>query len=453
MHDLTQGSVSKHLVALAVPIAAGMLFQTLYLLVDLYFVSRLGGDAVAGVSAAANVQMIVMGLTQVLGVGAMALVAQATGRGDRADANLIFNQSLVFAATCAAFTLVAGYAFAPAYMAQLGADQATADAGTDYLNWFLPGLALQFALVAMGSALRGSGVAKPTMIVQVVSVILNAILAPVLIAGWGTGHALGVAGAGLASTIAIGAGVAVLLVYFIKAQNFVHFEMAAFAPRLEAWRRILRIGLPSGGEFALMFLFSAVTYWVTRRFGAEAQAGFGIGMRVMQSIFLPAMAVAFAAAPLAGQNVGARRFERVRQTLRQAAGVSTVMMAVLTLLCQWRPEVLIGSFTDNPAVANVAAEFLRFLSWNFVASGIIFTCSGLFQAFGNTLPALASSASRLATFAVPALALAGMPWFELRHLWMLSVASATVQATVSYLLLRREFARRVPHDAAAQGRA
>ena len=109
---------------MAAPIAAGMLMQTLYYLVDLYFVGRLGDAALAGVGAAGNVMMVVVALTQVLGVGTVALIAQAVGRKDAADANLVFNQSLLMAAGCAAFTIFGGYAVAGAYMRAVGADAA-----------------------------------------------------------------------------------------------------------------------------------------------------------------------------------------------------------------------------------------------------------------------------------------------------------------------------------------
>ncbi|MSO97729.1 MAG: MATE family efflux transporter [Rhodospirillaceae bacterium] len=444
MQDLTQGSIPKHLVALAAPIAAGMLFQTLYFLVDLYFVAKLGDAAIAGVSAAGNVQFIVMALTQILGVGTMSLIAQATGRKDRVDANLIFNQSLILAGVCAAITVGGGYAFSDDYMDSFGADAATAAAGIEYLYWFIPGLALQFALVAMGSALRGTGIAKPTMVVQVLSVLLNAVLAPVLIAGWLTGKPMGVAGAGLATSIAVAAAALLMLLYFMRLEKFVGFDPAMFKPRVEAWKRILTIGLPPGGEFALMFVFTAVGYWVIRGFGAEAQAGYGVGSRIMQAIFLPAMAVAFAVAPLAGQNVGAKLHDRVRQSFRAAMLMSSVIMAVLTLLCQVNPEFLVRGFTDEEAVIGVAVEFLRYISWNFVAAGIAFVCSSMFQALGNTVPALLSSASRILTYVIPAIVLSQLAWFELRHLWMLSVVTAALQALISYALLRREFARRLP---------
>src|SRR5450631_209572 len=374
MRDLTQGSIPKHIVAMAVPIMAGMLLQTLYYIVDLYFVSRLGNAAIAGVSAAGNLMFVIFSLTQMLGVGIVALMSHAVGRKDQPDANLIFNQSIVLSGLCALVTIVAGYGCTKWYMGALGADEATAAAGTSYLYWFLPGLALQFALVAMGSALRGTGIVQPTMIVQALTVLLNIILAPVLIAGWGTGRPLGVAGAALASTISIAIGVGVLALYFLKLEKYVSIHADQWVPRPATWGRILKIALPAGGEFGLMFIYMALIFLIIRSFGSAAQAGFGVGMRVMQSIFLPAMAVAFAAAPIVGQNYGAKRPERVRETFRVAAMLSAAIMLFLTLICQWRAAWFIRFFTTDAAVVDVGAQYLRIISWNFIATGVIFTC-------------------------------------------------------------------------------
>src|SRR5204863_530822 len=204
MKDLTQGSITRALVAMAVPIAIGMLFQTLYLLVDLYFVARLGDAAIAGV---------------------------------------------------------------------------------------------------------------------------------------------GGAGAGLASSVSIAVGVVFLWVYFVRLEHYVGLEPQQWRPRPELIRRILNVGLPAGGEFLMLFVILAVIYWVIRGFGPAAQAGFGVGGRVMQGLFLPVMALAFAITPVAGQNFGARRYERVRETFRQATALSSALMLALTLLCQWRSEWFIELFT------------------------------------------------------------------------------------------------------------
>lgn len=443
MKNLTKGPISGHLLMMALPITFGMLLQTLYYIVDLYFVARLGDAAIAGVSAAGNVMFLIFALTQTLGVGTVALISHAAGRQDRNDANYVFNQSVAMSALCATLTLAGGYGLSGAYMNVLAADAATVTAGVTYLYWFLPGLALQFALVVMGSALRGTGIVKPTMLVQMITVLLNIVLAPVLIAGWGTGHPLGVAGAGLASTLAIGVGVVLLSVYFLRLEKYVAFDLTQWRPHWLTWRRMLNIGLPAGGEFGMIAVYTALIYWIIRDFGAAAQAGFGVGSRIMQGIFLPAMAVAFAAAPIAGQNFGARQPARVRQTFRVAALSSCALMAVLTLLCQWRAPGMVRFFTQDPEVIRLGGEFLRIISWNFVAMGVVFTCSSLFQALGNTWPALLSTALRLLLFALPAIWLTRQPGFQLVHVWYLSVATVPVQALISLLLLRWQLRKRL----------
>ena len=452
MKDLTQGPITRHLIELSVPIAIGMLFQTLYFLVDLIFISRLGDAAIAGVSSAGTAGFVILGLTQMLGVGTVALVAQAAGRKDQAAANRVFNQSVLLSALCGVATLLAGIFISAPYLRSVAADEDSARAGIAYLYAYTPGLALQFALVALGSALRGTGIVQPTMLVQVLTVILNIVLAPILIAGWVTHHPLGPAGAGLASSIAIAVGVVLLWIYFARLEHYVGLKSALLRPEWPTIRRILNIGLPAGGEFFMMFVILGVIYWVIRSFGPAAQAGFGIGGRMMQALFLPVMALAFGATPLAGQNFGGGRYERVRATFRQAALLSSVLMLVLTLVCQVLPGFFIRLFSDQSEVVAVGAQYLRIISWNFIATGLIFTCSGLFQALGNTWPSLLSSASRLLTFVLPALWLSRRPGFTLHQVWLLSVATVTLQALTSLWFLRREFRRRLcaPPPAAAQ---
>jgi putative MATE family efflux protein len=443
MKDLTKDSIVNHILSMSGPIAAGMIVQMAYQLIDLYFVSGLGKASISGVGAAGNATFIVLALTQVLGVGTVALISQAVGRKDPADANLVFNQSISLSAVCALITLVGGYLFTHAYMQSVAADEATVNEGTTYLFWFMPGLALQFALVTMGSALRGTGIVQPTMFVQMLTVLINAILAPVLIAGWGTGHPLGVAGAGLASSIAIAIGVLVLWLYFRKLEHYVSFNRKQWRPLVDQWNRMLKIGLPAGGEFALLFVYMAVIFYVIRDLGAASQAGFSIGSRVMQAIFLPAMAIAFATGPIVGQNFGARNFARVRETYAKAILIESIVMGLATVIAQWRGDFLVGIFTKEADVIHVGVVFLTYISWNFIAQGVIYTSSSTFQGLGNTKPALLSSATRLVTFAIPAIWLSVRPGYVIEHIWVLSIATITLQAIVSVVLIRIEFAKRL----------
>ncbi len=443
MRDLTSGSIPRHLLGMAAFIGVGLIAQTLYFLVDLYFVARLGGAAIAGVSSAGTSTFLTMAAAQLVAVGSLSLIAQAVGRRDDADAQLVFDQALSLSLVMAAAAALVGYGVGLGAVRRLGADPATGANAAAYLAAFLPSLVLMFPMAVIGSALRAAGVVGAPMVIQSLSVLLNAALAPVLILGLGIGHPLGVAGAGLASSIATMVAAIAYVLMFNRLQQKLHLASGALRPQPAIWRRIAGVGLPASGEFLMMFLINGAVFWLIRGFGAPAQAGFGIAARLMQAIFLPAMAVAFAAAPIAGQNFGAGNAERVRATFRTSATIGSAMMLALTLLCQVRPELLIAPFTSDPAVIAVAVGYLRVSSWNFVAIGLVFACSGMFQALGDTRPSLISSAGRAVTFIVPAVVLSGLPGFALHDVWVLSVISVTLQALTSLWLLRRLLDRKL----------
>jgi len=444
MKDLTKGPVGGHVVQLATFIALTMIFQTLYFLADLYFVGRLGKEAVAGVGLAGNLMFIVLALTQSMSVGATSLISQAFGRKDRPQAQLVFNQAMALSNLSGVAFGLLFFAVRGAYAHRLAADAATAALGIQYLTWFVPALFLQFPLVIMGAALRAMGDMKVPTVIQIATVLLNIVLAPVLMFGWGTGRPLGVAGAAIASLVAIGVGCVAFILYFRRAASPLRFDSAEWTPRPRLWGAMLRIGLPAGGEFALMSVYMVLVYDIIRPFGAAAQAGFGIGIRVVQAMFLPTVAIAFAAAPVAGQNYGAGLGPRVRQTFYSAATMSAAIMLALTLLCEIAPAGMIRFFNADPGVVAFGSEYLRVICWNFLASGIVFVSSSVFQGMGNTLPPLVASALRMLFFAIPAYAVSHQPGFQLRQVWYISVASVTVQLVANLWLLHREFGRKLP---------
>lgn len=442
MQDLTTGSVSRHLLKTTGFMLVMMVFQTLYFLIDLYWVGRLGTQAVAAVGIAGNLTFIVLALTQMLGVGTTTVVSHAVGRRDQDAARLLFNQSQVLSMATGAAFLVVALALRGPYAAAMSADAATARMAGEYLLWFVPAMGLQFAMVAMGSAMRGTGNFKPTMVVSTATVLVNMLLAPVLIFGWGTGRAFGVAGAAISTLVAIVVGVVWLGAYFGRG-SYLRFDTTLWRPQLDQWKRMLAIGLPAGVEFAIMALYLVIVYSIARPFGAAAQAGFGIGQRVIQAMFMPVVALGFAVAPVAGQNFGARHAGRVLATFRDAAYMAMAVMMLLTILSHIAPAAIVGVFTNDPAVVSVGTEYLRIISWNFVASGLVFVASSMFQAMGNTIPSLFTSVTRIMLVAGPALALSRRPGFELRWIWYISVAAVVVQLALAMLLLRREFARRL----------
>ena len=423
--------------------AVSMLVQTLYLLADLYWVGHLGKEAIAAVGVAGNLTMIVLAMTQMLGVGTTTLISHAAGRKDQARAELIFNQSLTMSIVVALGLGAIGFLLRNAYCDALSADATTASLAKSYLLWFIPALLLQFPLVALGSTLRATGIIKPAVGFQVLSVLLNIVLAPLFIFGIGPWPRLGVLGAALATFISILIADVLMLIYFEKKYHYVRFRLPLLRPQIKTWGKMLSIGVPPGAEFALAFVYIMIVYGIIRDFGPAAQAGFGIGARVMQALFLPVVALSFAVGPVVGQNFGGRRADRVRHSVYSALGLACAMMLVLAIISYFVPAIFIRGFSNDPHVIAFGSDYLRIVSFNFVAAGLVFTASSVFQGIGNTLPPLLSSLTRLILFALPAVLLARQPGFQIRYVWYLSVASQVLQACINLLLLRRELRKKL----------
>src|SRR3989440_4235380 len=421
MKDLTTGSVTSHLLHISAFLAMSMVVQTLYLLADLYWVGHLGKEAIAAVGVAGNMTMIVLALTQMLGVGTTTLIAQAAGRKDQTRAELVFNQSFVMSILIALALGVVGFLLRPAYCEWLSADTATATLAKAYLLWFLPGLLLQFPLVALGSALRATGIIKPAVGFQVLSVLLNIVLAPLLIFGIGPWPKLGVTGAALATFISILVADVLMIIYFEKKYHYLRFRFPLFRPRTKIWGGMLRIGVPAGAEFLLLFVYIMIVYAIIRGFGPAAQPGFGNGARVSQARFLPVGSLPFGRVPLDVPSAVGRGADPVRRSVYSAIGIASLMMLVLTVITYLAPAALIRIFSRDPRAIAFGSEYLRIVSLNFISAGIVFVTSSIFQGIGNTLPPLFSSMTRLILFALPAMLISRKPGFDIRELWYLSI--------------------------------
>ena len=439
MQDLTTGSLTNHLLKTTSFMLVSMVFQTLYILVDLFWVGRLGTDAIAAVGLAGNLSFIVLAITQVLSVGATTLVSHASGRKDQDRAIFLFNQSQVLSMVVALVFLTVAMLLRHQYAAEQSASEGMRVATEQYLLWFIPAMALQFAMVAMGAALRGTGNFKPGMWVQSGTVVINMVLAPFLIFGWGPFPEMGVSGAAVATFVAIVVGVIWISFYFIDAKAYLRFHFGHWKPQFRVWWEMLKIGLPAGAEFALMGVYMAVVYAITKPFGTPAQGGFTIGLRVIQSVFLPIVALGFSVAPVAGQNFAAHKGDRVRAAFKAAASMAAVYMLVIGIAMYFGAAAVMRIFTADPDAIAVGVEYLRIVVLTFVPSGITFVSSSMFQALGNTIPPLATSTLRILIAAVPAIFLARLAGFDLTWIWYLGAVATLLQMTLNLILLQREF--------------
>ena len=439
MQDLTTGSLTGHLLKTTSFMLVSMVFQTLYVLVDLFWVGRLGTDAIAAVGLSGNLSFIVIAITQMLAVGATTLVSHASGRKDQERAIFLFNQSQVLSMVVGLLFLAVAMVFRHQYAVSQSSTEGMRIATEEYLLWFIPAMALQFGIVAMGAALRGTGNFKPGMYVQTGTVVINMVVAPFLIFGWGPFPEMGVSGAAVATFVAVLVGVVWISIYFIDAKAYLRFHFSSWKPQFRVWWEMLKIGLPAGAEFALMGIYMAVIYAITKPFGSAAQGGFTIGLRIVQSAFLPVVALGFAVAPVAGQNFAARKGDRVRAAFKAAAGMAAGAMLVVAVAIYFGATALMRVFTTDPEVIAVGVDYLRIVTITFVGSGITFVSSSMFQAMGNTMPSLVTSMMRLVFSVVPAVLLSRVAGFHLTWIWYVTAVAVFVQMTVNLILLQREF--------------
>ncbi|BBN83486.1 MATE family efflux transporter [Pseudoalteromonas sp. A25] len=459
MQDLTKGPIAKHIVTMALPIAIGMLIQTLYFIIDLYFVGHIGGAALAGVSTAGNLFFFVMALTQVFNVGCATLVAHAIGRKDKPLANKIYSHALFYALLMTLLSVVLGYGFSDNYFAATAADQATFQACIDYFYWFLPALALQFVLTVIAASMRGAGLVKPFMAIQMFALVINALLSPVLITGVGLFTAMGVSGAGLASSISAFIALLLTIKYLRSNTQTLQLDLRAISHHGPTLTQLLKVGIPAGSEFMLTFFYMAVIYWALADFGAAEQAGFGLGSRIMQSLFLPVMAIAFAAPAIAGQNYAAGKPKRVYVTYKVSTLCTVSLMAIISIPCILMPQIFFSPFTDDAEVIRAATTFLSFIGLNFVPAGLVFSASAMFQAFGNTWPSLLGTTVRVGSFCLLLAYYLSQQALSITTIWTISVVTVCIQAVLVFAMLQltlkgRIFSKALKHkpteDAAPQ---
>ena len=291
--------------------------------------------------------------------------------------------------------------------------------------------------------MRATGIIKPAVGFQVLSVVLNIALAPLLIFGIGPWPRMGVLGAALATFISILIADVLMLIYFEKNFHYVRFRAALLRPQIKTWGKMLSVGLPPGAEFALAFIYIMIVYGIIRGFGPAAQAGFGIGARVMQALFLPVVALSFAASPVVGQNFGGRRAERVRHTVYAALGLATAMMAVLAALTYFAPTLFIRGFSKDASVIAFGGEVHAHRSLQFRCGG---RCLHRIERFprDRKYGAAALKLHDTSRNVCPASRIAGAAArISIKYVWYLSVASQVLQAAINLLLLQRELRKKL----------
>jgi putative MATE family efflux protein len=382
--DLTQAPLGRALFMLAVPMILEMVMESIFAIVDVFWVAHLGASAVATVGLTEAMMMIVYSLAMGVSIGVMALVARRVGEKEVGAAARTAAQGIVLGLGIALALGAIGVVFAPDLLALMGADAQLVATGRDFARVMLGGNATVFLLFLINAVFRGAGDAAYAMRVLWLGNALNIVLGPCFIFGWGPFPALGVTGAAVGTTI--GRGVAVLYQLYLLNSGRSRIAISRRDVRIDF--RLMASVLRLSGSATLQMLISMTSYIGVMRilaaFGSAPLAGYTIGFRVLMFALLPAFGLANAAATLVGQNLGAGRPDRSEQAVWQACRFAAGFLSLIGVAFLIGAPLLVRLFTADPAVAAHAVRYLRIVSLGFPFYAFGMVVSQSFNGAGDT---------------------------------------------------------------------
>ena len=382
--DLTEAPLGRALLMLAVPMILEMVMESIFAMVDVFWVAHLGARAVATIGLTESMMMIVYSLAMGVSTGAMALVARRIGEKDGDAAASTTVQGIWLALLLALSIGVLGAAFAPQLLGLMGADAEIVRTGSNFTRVMLGGNATVFLLFLINSVFRGAGDAAQAMRVLWLGNALNIALGPVFIFGIGPIPALGVTGAAVATTL--GRSVAVIYQLWILRRGSGKLSLSRAHLRVDPrlMGRVLKLSLSATGQMLISMTSYIALMRILSTFGSGPLAGYTIGFRIFMFAILPAFGLANAAATLVGQNLGAKRPDRAETSVWRASNISAGFLCTVGVAFLVGAPWLVSLFTSEIEVARHAVNYLRIVSvgFPFYAYGMVISQS--FNGAGDT---------------------------------------------------------------------
>ena len=434
--DLTAGGVGKPLFYLSLPIVVTNLLQTAYNLADTFWIGQYSTNALAAISFAFPMVFLIISLGMGLAVAGSILVAQHTGAGQDGEAEYAASQTVGFAAVAAVVLGAVAYFLVGDVLALLGASEDVLPLATAYMEIISLGILFMFGFFVFISLMRGYGDTITPMLVMLGSVALNVVLDPFLIFGWWIFPQWGIEGAAIATVFSRGLALAVGLWIMLSGRRGVRIRPRDIVPDLHYGRRLVRIGVPASVEGTGQAVAINLLMFIVGTFSTPVVAAFGIGVRVFSVIFLPAIAVARGVETMSGQNIGADKPDRAALTARVAARTTFVVLAVAGVVTFLFADPIVALFTNDRAVIEVGATFLRYVAPSFGFIGIMRSYNGGFRGAGKTLTAAAIAVSMLGLIRLP-IAWVASGFMGPPGIWLSFVVSNVAGAVIAYVWFGR----------------
>lgn len=385
--DFTQGSMRRAVLLLAIPMMLEMIMESVFALVDLYFVGHLhnSSEAIQTVGLTESVLTIIYSLAVGMSMAATAVVARRIGEKDPVAAAKAGMQAILVAVAFNLILSIAGFIYAREILMLMGASASTAATGTPFIQIMMCGSTIIVLLFLINGIFRGAGNAAIAMKSLWVANVANIILCPILINGFGPIPAFGLTGAAIATTIGRGLGVCYQVYQLVKGNGQLKIKLAYFTPHFKQIIALLKIAVPAIFQFVIAscsWIFLAQLVATTG--GDHGSAGYQTALRLMMFFMLPAWGLSGAAATLVGQNLGAKNLKRAEDSVWQTTKYILIYMGITMVLCLLAGHYFISFFTDDVLIQQVASRGLNIMSAGFLFYGVGMVMTSTFNGAGDT---------------------------------------------------------------------
>ncbi|SEL71957.1 putative efflux protein, MATE family [Colwellia chukchiensis] len=435
--NLLKDPVAPTLKAMTIPMVYGMLLLMTFNLVDTFFVGLLGTQPLAAISFTFPITFSLISLTIGLGIGTSAVIARALGKGDMTRAKNLATSALYLTAMIVGLLAIIGYLLIDEMFLLLGASVELLPLIHQYMGiWFLGCICLIGPMIG-NAVLRASGDTKTPSIIMGSAGLINAILDPIFIFGFGPVPAMGIQGAAYATLLSWVFGLIYVLYILAVKRGLIHRFGMSVKDFIDSARAILHIGLPAAGANMLTPIASAVLTAIVATYGASAVAAFGVGSRIESIACLVVLAMSMTLPPFISQNLGAGHFKRVQQAYKASIKFVLLWQLLIYVVLVLIAPFIADMFAKEQAVADIIKLFIWILPLGYGLQGIIILTNSSFNALHKPMVALTLSIVRLFVCYVP-LAYIGSLWFGLVGFFIGALLGNLLMAAISYHLFTQQ---------------